>query len=107
MSENTLKVDGTCEYCGKDLSQQDWVQVCGTKVYCNENCMEKDTERLQGEITDVQTFEEMKGEKALKDKLYGVTGEDGYTRIATKKEDLPRPESIGAEKIVEVKSSGD
>lgn len=40
--------------------------------------------------------------KALNDKIYGVTGEDGYTRIATRKEDLPNPETIGVQKIVEV-----
>jgi hypothetical protein len=39
----------------------------------------------------------------MSDKLYGVTGEDGYTRIATRKEDLPRPETIGEKRIVEVK----
>jgi len=34
------------------------------------------------------------------DKLYGITGKDGYTRISSRKQDLPE---IKGRKIVEVK----
>jgi len=68
-----LNLNGNCNHCGKDLSKQDWVQIAGQKVFCNERCSQRTN--------------------------YGITGEDGYTRISSRKEDLP---SIEGREIVEV-----
>jgi len=81
MSSEALEVDGECSHCGKDLSQQEQVKIADEKVYCNKKCRKKIN--------------------------YGVTGEDGFTRISSREESLPRPETIGAKKIVEVNSCGD
>ena len=61
-----LPVDGNCEHCNKDLSKQDQVFVASRKVFCNKKCC--------NEVN------------------YAVTGPDGYTRISSRKEDLPRYE---------------
>jgi len=78
MSSEALEVDGECSHCGKDLSQQEQVKIADEKVYCNKKCRKKIN--------------------------YGVTGEDGFTRISSRKEDLPRPGKIGSERIVEVEN---
>jgi len=75
-NKEPLQVDGNCDHCSKDLSQQEQVKISNQEVFCNEVCSEKTN--------------------------YGITGKDGFTRISSRKEDLPRPETIGADKIVEV-----
>jgi len=75
-SNEALSLYGDCDHCGKDLSSQNWVWIAGEKVFCNEKCWKRIN--------------------------YGVTGSDGVTRISSRREDLPKPETIGGQKIVEV-----
>jgi len=75
-SNEALSLDGECSHCGKDLGQQNQVYIAGEKVFCNEKCWKRIN--------------------------YGVTGSDGVTRISSRRENLPRPETIGAKRIVEV-----
>lgn len=78
MSKEPLEVDGFCDHCGKDLSQQNYVWIAGKEVFCNEKCWKRIN--------------------------YAVTGKDGYTRISSCRDDLP---DIDGREIVEVDKCGD